>query len=68
MVVVDLPPKALHLIAAVVPNLDLDIAVGVSHARSMLRRTLLVEARSIGQEVEAPLRHGITLIGVCAIG
>jgi hypothetical protein len=55
MVVVDLPPEALHLIAGVVPNLDLDIAVGISHARSMLRRTFLVEARSVGQEVEAPL-------------
>jgi hypothetical protein len=55
LVVVDLPPDALHLIAAVVPNLDLDIAVGVSHARTMFHQTFLVEARRIGQESEAPL-------------
>jgi hypothetical protein len=55
LVVVDLPPDALHLVAAIVPNLDLDIAVGVSHARTMLRQTFLVEARRMGQESEAPL-------------
>ena len=52
---VDLPPDALHLIAAVIPNLDLDIAVGVSHARKEFRRTFPVEARRAGQESEAPL-------------
>ncbi len=55
IVVVDLPPDALDLIAAVIPNLDLDIAVGVSHARSMFRQTFRVEARRAGQESEAPL-------------
>jgi hypothetical protein len=55
LLVVDLPPAALHLIAAVIPNLDLDIAIGVSHARSMLRQTFRVEARREGQESEAPL-------------
>jgi hypothetical protein len=55
LVVVDLPPAELHLIAAVVPNLDLDTAVGVSHARSMLRQTFRVEARRVSQESDAPL-------------
>ena len=55
IVVVDLPLDALYLIAAVIPNLDLDIAVGVSHARSMLRQTFRVEARRLEQESEAPL-------------
>jgi hypothetical protein len=55
LIVVDLPPEALRLIAAVVPNLDLDIAVGVSHACSMLRQTFRVEARRVRQESDAPL-------------
>lgn len=55
VLVVDLPPDALHLIAAIIPNLDLDIAVGVSHARKEFRWTFPVEARRAGQESEAPL-------------
>ena len=65
---VDLPPDALHLIAAVVPNLDLDIAVGVSHARTMFHQTFLVEARRIGQESEAPLATWNSRTGVCTTG
>jgi hypothetical protein len=49
LVVVDLPPEALNLVYAVVPNVELNGFVGVYSARSDLRQTFNLEA---GRQVE----------------
>jgi hypothetical protein len=44
IVVVDLPPEALELVYAVVPNVELDTFISVYRTRSFLRETVRIEA------------------------
>ncbi len=55
ILVVDLPDKALDLIDAVVPNVELDTYIGVSRARAFLRTMFRVEAYRAEQDGSKPL-------------
>lgn len=55
IIVVDLPPDALDLVHAVVPNVELDSFISVYRTRALLRETFRVEANDVGQDASRPI-------------